>query len=572
MDHWQFVAEVLPMKTAVSGVLLFFFCLTLTVLGGEDPSPVPPYAAAPLAGDLSGLAENEIAALYHLVKAAAAMDRLFFRQAWSGNPQALRDMENYSGPDKESLHDFFLINFGPFDRLAGNKSFFGTASKPPGAAFYPDDMGREEFDKFLVADPKKKADFESPYTVIARGPAGLAAIPYHEYHQDVLKDGIDELTKAAALTADAGLKKYLLSRAAALGSDDYFQSDCDWLDIASSRLEAVIGPYEVYEDALFNYKAAYEAFVYLNNFKESNRVQSFIAHLPQMQRNLPVDKKYLAATLAALSPLQIADLAFSAGDAKAGVHTIAFALPNDEKVRELKGSKKIILKNVITAKYDKILLPIARLLIAGEQLPMVRAEAFLCHTILHELAHPLGTDYIDPQKERIPVRKTLKETYSLNEEAKADTVGLYNSLLMMEKGVIEPELQNAMVVTQLASMFRAMRFGTEEAHGGANLIQFNYLKEKGGIVEKNGRYAVDFKKFTPALTALVREILEIQGTGDYARSKAFNEKYGKVDPLLRGRLQQLRAIPVDIKPEFGVLRELAERFHDASLNQDRFLK
>jgi hypothetical protein len=254
------------------------------------------------------------------------------------------------------------------------------------------------------------------------------------------------------------------------------------------------------------------------------------------------------------------------------VNTIAFALPNDEKVRELKGSKKIILKNVITAKYDKILLPIARLLITPEQLPMVQPKAFLYHTILHELAHPLGADYTAPQQNRVTIRKSLKETYSLNEEAKADTVGLFNSLLMMKKGIIDPELHNAMFVTQLASMFRAMRFGTEEAHGGANLIQFNYLKEKGGIVETGGRYGVDFGKFAPALTALVKDILEIQGTGDYARSKAFNEKYGRLDPLLRDRLQQLQAIPVDIKPEFGVLRELAKRFHDPSLNQDRFLK
>jgi len=560
------------MKTIICGILLVLFCFTFSALLGEDAAPVPPYVAAPLASDLDGLSGNEIAALYHLVKAAAVMDRLFFRQAWSGNPQALREMEKYSGTDKERLSDYFLINFGPFDRLAENKSFFGTAVKPLGAAFYPDDMGREEFENFLKANPQKRLGFESPYTVIGRGPAGLLAIPYHEYYKDTLKECSAELAKAAAGTGNASLQKYLLSRAAALGSDDYFQSDCDWLDITASRLETVIGPYEVYEDSLFNYKAAYEAFVYLNDMKESGRVQSFIAYLPLMQQNLPVDKKYLAEKLAALSPLQIADLVFSAGDAKAGVNTIAFALPNDEKVRELKGSKKIILKNVIAAKYDKILLPIARLLIAPEQQPMVNAKAFLYHTILHELAHPLGTDYIDPQKDRIPVRKSLKETYSLNEEAKADTVGLYNSLLMMKKGVIEPGMQNAMFVTQLASMFRAMRFGTEEAHGGANLVQFNYLKEKGGIVEKGGRYSVDFGKFTTALTALVKEILEIQGRGDYARSKAFNEKYGKVDPVLRDHLRQLQAIPVDIKPEFGTLRELARRFNDSTLNQDRFLK
>jgi len=563
---------VLAMKPAIAASSLLFFCFAAAALRAGETAPASPYVPAPLSGDLGSLDEKEAAALYHMVKAAAVMDRLFFRQAWSGNPKVLREMEKYSGADKGRLLDFFRINFGPFDRLQGNRPFFGTAEKPAGAAFYPDAMSRREFEDFLQAHPQKREEFESPYTAIRRGPAGLEAIPYHELYRELLKEGTAELRNAAALTANASLKTYLLSRATALQSDDYFQSDCDWLDVAGSRLDAVIGPYEVYEDTLFNYKAAYEAFVYLNDFQESGRVQAFIAKLPRMQRNLPVEEKYLAEKLAALSPLQIADLVFSAGDGKAGVHTIAFALPNDEKVRERKGSKKIILKNIIAAKYDKILLPIARLLVAEEQLPMVRPEAFLYHTILHELAHPLGTDYIDPRQDRVPVRKALKETYSLNEEAKADTVGLFNSQLMIQEGIIAPELRDAMFVTQRASMFRARRCGTQEAHGGANLVQFNFLREKGGIVEKGGKYAVDLAKFIPALAALVREILEIQGSGDYARSRAFNEKYRTLDASLNERLRKLAQIPVDISPKFQVLRELARRFNDPALDQDCFLE
>ena len=431
----------------------------LPLVQAENPEKVPAYVPAFLKTKLTDLTPREKEVLYYVVKASTLMDRIFFLQVYAKNPEALKALKEYDGKDKDFLEDYFRINFGPFDRLEENRAFFGNFKKPAGAGFYPEGMGKKEFTEYLEKNPQQKERFESPYTLIVREKGELKAVPYPQVYEELLKECVEYLNKAASLSENKSLKKYLQSRANDLLTNDYFQSDCDWLDILDNHVELVIGPYEVYEDDLFNYKAAYESFVYLNDIEETARVQAFIGCLKEMQDRFPVDKKYLSENIPALSPLKVADLIFSAGDAKAGVNSIAFALPNDEKVRELKGSKKIILQNMMEAKYKHILFPIAEKLIANEQLEHVRFKSFLYHVILHELSHPLGTDYVYPPQEKMPVRKALKETYSLIEEAKADVAGLYNALLMIEKKVIPTELKKAIFVTQLASMFRSMRFG-----------------------------------------------------------------------------------------------------------------
>lgn len=555
--------------------LIFAFCLGISWMNAQEAQPapqVPSHVPTNIVAKWQSLSVKDQEALYHLVKAATVMDQIFFRQVYSHNPEMLKALREYQGADKAMLEAKFLIHFGPFDRLEGDKAFFGNAKKPLGAAFYPEDMTAEEFQNFVKEHPECKEAFESPYTIIARDAEGkLKTIAYPEYYKALLHKAIVHLEKAAQLVENPSLKKYLQSRVADLQSNDYFQSDCDWLDLKDHPIELVIGPYEVYEDSLFNYKAAYESFVYIPDAEETHKVQAFISYLKEMQASLPVDKKYLAENIASLSPLQVVDLMFSAGDAKAGVHTIAFALPNDEKVRELKGSKKVILQNVMEAKYRSILLPIAQIVIVPEQIQDIHFKAFLYHVILHELSHTLGADYIDPQADRISVRKSLKESYSIIEEAKADAAGLYNALLMIDKKVIPEELKRAVFVTQLASMFRSMRFGVEEAHGGANLIQINFLKEKGGIVEKDGKFAIDFEKIIPALKLLVQEILEIEGTGDYERAKQFIAKYGQLDDNLKQKLQMLQTIPVDIQPVFQSVRDIGNHFDDHELNRDRYL-
>ncbi len=552
---------------------ILILCLGFNCMNNaQEITKVSTHVPTPIIANLNTLDAKELEALYYLVKAGTIMDQIYFRQVYSKNPEVWQALQKYTGEDKKSLEAKFQIHFGAFDRLQNDRPFFGENTKPLGAAFYPENMTKEEFLDFVKKHPELKENFESPYTVIIRNESGeLQATPYPEFYAKFVKEAAKYLESAANVTENPGLKKYFLSRAQDLLSNDYFQSDCDWLDLKDNHLEFVIGPYEVYEDSLFNYKAAYEAFIYMIDSVETEKVQAFIHYLKDMQNNLPVDKKYLSETLATLSPLKVVDLVFSAGDAKAGVHTIAFALPNDEKVRELKGSKKIIMQNVMEAKYKSILFPIAQIMIDPSQLEHINFKAFLYHVILHELSHPLGTDYIDPQSEKIPVRKSLKELYSIIEEAKADTVGLYNSLLMMEKKVIPSELQKAMFVTQLASMFRSMRFGVEEAHGGANLIQINFLKEYGAIVEKDGYYSINFEKIVPGLKILVKEILEIEGTGDYDRAKALIEKYGKLNDNLQQKLLKLKTIPIDIQPIFQSIRDIGTKFQDKNLNKDRYL-
>ncbi len=552
-------------------IVVFALWLGLNLMHAQEPIQISSHVASTIAAKIMELDAKERELLYHLVKAGIVMDKIFFHQVYHRNPEVWKELQAYKGDDKAFIEAKFLIHFGPFDRLQGDLPFFGSTKKPLGAGFYPQDMTAEEFNAYVAKHPDSKEQMESPYTVIVRTPEGLEPVAYPKYYAQYLQECVVHLQKASELAENPSLKKYLEQRAKDLLSNDYFQSDCDWLDIVQNRVELVIGPYEVYEDALFNYKAAYEAFIYINDPVETEKVQAFISYLKEMQSNLPVDKKYLAENLPTLSPLKVSNLVFSAGDAKAGVHTIAFALPNDEKVRELKGSKKIILQNVMEAKYLNILLPIAQTLITPEQIFQIRFKAFLYHVILHEMSHPLGTDYIAPQAEKILVRKALKETYSLIEEAKADAVALYNTLLMIEKGVISKELSQAVFVTQLASMFRSMRFGVEDAHGGANLVQLNFLQEKQGIVEKDGFYSVDFEKIVPSLKQLVQEILEIQGTGDYDRAKAFIAKYGVLSPNLKAKLQQLQAIPIDLQPIFGNVRDLGDLFQDPSLNRDRYL-
>jgi hypothetical protein len=550
--------------------LVLFVLTSLLYAQKDSTAKSSPYISAPIKNDLSKLTAKDRETLYYLVKASTFMDRIFFLQTYANNQDVWETVKKNNGQDKEFVRMFFEINFGPFDRLDNDHPFFGDKEKPKGAGFYPENMTKEEFTAFVAAHPEQKDFLESPYTVIVRTNDGFKAVPYPQVYGDLLKGCVAYLNKAAEVTDNTSLKKYLQSRAQDLLTNDYFVSDCNWLDINGNQVELVIGPYEVYEDGLFNYKASYESFVYINDLEESGKVQAFISYLKEMQKNLPVDKKYLAENIGSMSPLKVADLVFSAGDCKAGVNTIAFALPNDEKVRELKGSKKIILQNIMEAKYHNVLLPIAKNMIAAEQIQFVAFKPFLYHVILHELSHALGSDYIAPQQDKISVRKALKDIYSTMEEAKADAMGLYNAILMIDKKVIPENLRQAMFVTQLASMFRSMRFGIEDAHGGSNLIQFNYLKEKGGVVEKDGYYAVDGDKFPPALTSLVKDILEIQGIGDYERAKAWVAQYAKLSDDLKAKLATLKVIPVDVKLEFETVHELGKQNNDTSLNQDRY--
>lgn len=368
-----------------------------------------------------------------------------------------------------------------------------------------------------------------------------------------------QLLKEAAEFADnASLKKYLLSRADAFLSNDYYQSDMDWMDLKDHNIEVIIGPYEVYEDEMFNYKASFESFVTIKDPVESKKLEVFGKYLNDIEKNLPLDNKHKDYSRGTESPIVVANEVFSAGDTKAGVQTLAFNLPNDERVRKAKGSKKVMLKNIHEAKFEKLLKPIAEIVLETEQLNFVTFSAFFNHTLMHEMSHGVGPGFIKVNGKETEVKKELKETYSTMEECKADILGMYNNIFMIEKGVYSKESENEIWVTFLAGAFRSMRFGIGEAHGGGNAIIYNYLLEKGGFVYDEGKQKVrvDFGKIYPALKDLCKLVLTIQAEGNYTGAKNLMAKYAVNSPTIETMRKKLEELPVDIKPVFEIEQKL----------------
>jgi len=510
------------------------------------------YARHEMSCNLDRLDENQRAVLDELVAAAKVIDGIFFTQVYSRNPEIRDELEAGSGPDNEVLLNFFRINYGPFDRLEEDAPFIGEAAKPKGANFYPEDMTKEEFEAWITEHPGDREAFENTFTVIRREDGALKAIPYSEYYRLDLERAAAHLRRAAELTGNDSLRAFLNSRADAFLSNDYYQSDMDWMDIGDNLIDVTIGPYEVYEDNLFNYKAAFEAFICLRDPVESARLESIKGHLPAMERNLPIPDEYKNFNRGTESPISVVDVAISAGDTRAGVQTLAFNLPNDERVREAKGSKKVMLKNVLRAKYEKIYIPIARVVLEEGLAEQTDFEAFFNHTLLHEVSHGLGPGNLVLDGRETTVAKELKELYSGMEEAKADTLGVYNIQYLVDQGELAPERAEKAYVTFLGGIFRSIRFGVGAAHGKANIMILNYLLEHGGYVydDATGRFGVNQATVADGFEKLANVLLTLQAEGDYEGATAFIEKYGTVPPTVEQALARLDDVPVDIDPHY----------------------
>jgi hypothetical protein len=514
------------------------------------------YSPTDIVTDEKLLTPEDRQVLAKLVLAARKIDDIFWKQSCPDGPALKADLERSTGPADQDYLRFLNINFGPWDRQDGNRPFIGTAVKPAGAGFYPPDLGREELEAYLQAHPELRESFESPYTVIRREGGGLAAVPYSVAYREDLEAVAGHLREAAALTSNPSLKAYLDRKAADLQSNDYFTGDCLWIDLKDNLVEIVIGPYEVYEDALLGLKASYESYVYFNDREEMAKIRGYLDFLEDMQKNLPVPQKYKDQKVAGLeSPLHVVFEVLTAGDCKAGVQTSAFVLPNDERVREKKGSKKVFLKNIMEAKFSKSLMPIARRVLGPDDAAAVSFSAYFNETILHEICHALGLNYITlPDGTKTTVNKALRDLQSCVEEAKADVVGVYCIPLLMEKGWIPKDRVREVYTTYLAGMFRAMRFGVTEAHGLGTLIQFNYLREKGAFVHDAaaGTFRVDFARVQDAVRDLAARFLVLEGDGDYDRVARFVKQYGRMDALTRETIEKLKDIPVDIEPIFRI--------------------
>ncbi len=509
----------------------------------EMQKKVNEYAEFTLTTDLSHLSENQKKMIPILIEVAQIMDDIFWKEAY-GDKNALLDTLS-----EEAAKTFVQYNYGPWDRLRGNEPFIaGVGEKPAGAQYYPLDMTKEEFEAF---ESKDKA---SLYTLVKRNKDGqLYTVPYHKAFENEIKRASELLKQAAELADDEGLKKYLTLRSEALLTDDYLASDLAWMDMKNNMIDFVVGPIENYEDQLFNYKAAHEAYVLIKDIKWSERLAKFVSFLPELQANLPVADEYKKEKPGTDSDLNAYDVVYYAGDCNSGGKTIAINLPNDERVQLEKGTRRLQLKNAMQAKFDKIMLPISDLLIDESQRKHVTFDAFFANTMFHEVAHGLGIkNTIDG---RGTVREALKEHGSALEEGKADILGLYMVTQLHSKGEIEGELMDY-YTTFLAGIFRSIRFGASSAHGKANMIRFNYFKEQNAFTynAEKGTYKVNFEAFQKAMNGLSEKILNLQGNGDYAGvTKLFDEK-GIVGADLQKDLDRVgkAGIPRDIVFKQGV--------------------
>lgn len=510
----------------------------------EKSSRLNIYQKVKLSSDVSQYSASQRDMLKVLIEASAIMDDLFWRQAFGDSK-----VEFLAAIDNPKAREFAVLNYGPWDRLAGDAPFLtGVGDKPLGAQFYPSDMSKAEFEQSDFVGKK------GLYSMVQRDPAGkLVAVPYAEIFKPELTKAASLLNKAATLASDASFANYLNLRAEALLSNDYQASDMAWMDMKTNPIEVVIGPIETYEDQLFGYRAAFEAYVLLKDLSWSEKLSQYAAYLPELQQGLPVPEQYKAQMPGTDADLNAYDVIYYAGHANAGSKTIAINLPNDEEVQLQKGTRRLQLKNAMQAKFDHIMLPISEQLIVPEQRKHITFNAFFANTMFHEVAHGLGIKSVLASNET--VRQALKEHASALEEGKADILGVYMVKQLLEKGVITEGQLEDYYVTFMAGIFRSVRFGASSAHGKANMIRFNFFNEYQAFSRnEQGLYQVNMNKMSEAVDALSNVILTLQGDGNYAGVTQLVDDKGVIKTQLQSDLKRLTdaAIPVDIDFEQGI--------------------
>jgi hypothetical protein len=514
-----------------------------TAIDGSIENRLAKYATVKLTTDLSKLSDADRKVLDHFMNAAELMNVIYWQQAY-GDPKPLLD-----GISDPALKRLVEINFGPWDRIDGNKPFVaGVGPKPAGANFYPTDMTKAEFEAFQ--DPNKTG----LYSLVRRDAEGkLMLVPYSKAYAPQLKAAAEELRLAAAIATDSRLTEYLEQRATALETDNYQPSDFAWMDMKKNQVDLVIGPIETYEDQLYGYRASYEAYVLVKDMEWSDRLARFAKFLPEMQRGLPVPEAYKKEPAGTDSDLNAYDVVYAAGDSNAGSKTIAINLPNDEQVGLKKGTRRLQLKNAIKAKFEATLVPIANELIAKDQLKNISGDAFFANVMFHEVAHGLGI------KNTITghgtVRTALKESHGTLEEGKADILGLYLVTRLLEKKELKDTTLMDHYVTFVAGIIRSVRWGASNAHAQANMIEFNYFEDQGAFERDaaTGTYRVNADKMKQAVASLAARIIKLQGDGDYAAAAKVVATEGVVRPELQKDLERLTAknIPADIVFEQG---------------------
>jgi len=530
----------------------------------RPPSPlaakIKRFAPTQVGADISTLSTGDRRALIKLVEAAKLIDKIYTRQVWSGNEALRKELEaDRTAEGAERLH-YYNLNMSPWSNLDHNEPFVSGAPRirPPGANYYPEDMTKEEFNEWAgtLPEPQKKEATGFFTTIRRNGIRHLMAVPYSEEYRDLLIPASRLLKEAAVSTDNASLRTFLTKRADAFISNDYYESDVAWMDL-DSPIEPTIGPYEVYLDGLFNYKAAFEAYICLRDDSSTTKLARFSAHLQEIENALPIDPRYRNPKLGALSPIRVVDEVVTGGEARAGVQTAAFNLPNDERVTAEKGSKRVMLKNVQEAKFRTILKPITGIALDPVQQPYVSFNAFFTHILAHELMHGLGPHTIIVHGKQTTVRESMQELGSALEEAKADISGLFALQYMIDHGIVDTTMEKQMYITYLAGIFRSVRFGINEAHGQGMAMQFNYLMDEGAITynEGSGLFSADVAKFKAGARKLTGEIMTLQAQGNYEGARSLLIKYAVIRPPMQRTLDRLAHLPVDIEPEFTGVEE-----------------
>lgn len=522
------------------------------------------FAPTELRADISKLSPGDRAALVKLIEASRILNAIFLKQIWSGNEALYEKLKGDKSPlGKARLH-YFWINKAPWSDIDDHAAFLPGVppKKLPGANFYPENMTRAEFEAWVKTLSKSDRELaEGFFSVIRRDGAGhLKSIPYSEEYKNDLAKAARLMEEAAGLTQNASLKKFLLSRGAAFLSNDYYESDLAWMDL-DAPIDITIGPYETYNDEVFGYKAGFEAYVNLRDDVETEKLKFFGGHLQEIENNLPIDPRYRNPKLGSQAPIRVVNEVFAAGDGEHGVQTAAYNLPNDDRVVAQKGSKRVMLKNVQEAKFRRTLDPISRRVLTPEAQADLSFDSFFTHILAHELSHGIGPHQITIDGRQTTPRQEMKELYSAIEEAKADVTGLLMLQYLYDHKLIDGGVGavRKLYTTYLASTFRSLRFGLNDAHGKGMAMQVNYFMDKGGvIVRPDGRFEVNFEKIKSTVESLDHDLLTLEATGDYAGAKRMLDELGVIRPTMQKALDALADIPVDIEPVFVTANEIAK--------------
>ena len=525
-------------------------CLLKENINEDITAQVAKFKLVSMPFSVQGLSEQEKKMVYKLVDAAQSLESIYWRQS---DPKGLALYNRLLGCNQvmnQKIRRLLMINGSRYDLLENNKPFIGGDAFPPGRALYPAGMTRQEIEAYVAKHPEKKAQIYSPYTVIKRQRAELVAVPYHIEYKPWLTRASAALREAAALSPDKAFANFLRLRADALLTDDYYKSDLAWLDLENPKFDIIFAPYETYLDDLLGVKTSYGAAVMIRNDAESAGLDNFKKFVPEIQEALPLPPEDRPSLQGKSTPMEVMDTPYRAGDLRHGYQAVADNLPNDPRIHQEKGTKKIFFKNFMDARVNYVVLPIGKLLMKEDQAAMASADGYLVVVLMHEICHGLGPAFARTSAGQADIRASIGPAYAGLEEAKADIVGLFALNWLMEKGVIPKDKAGEFYASHVAGIFRTVRFGVAEAHGRAEMMEFNYFAEQGAITRDaaSGRYAIDFTKMTQAVATLAKELLEIEATGDRNRAEQWFKKYESMPPELKSALANVKDVPVDIDP------------------------